>query len=309
MARHRSGVLKATLSVFFTGALLVAGFGGPAWAGPKSEPSGKPAAKPAKPAAKPAKPAAKPVKAGKPAPAVTEDTDDDGVPNNIADAGDNRHPSGKDRSVERGGSGNQGKARSDPDGTSNGGRDQPGGSGGVDRLDQDGNNGCGNDDDFEDDNRGRCGRAKTKTGPGSKGKPADVPRGKDKAADVAVSTGPGTPGTGLLPVLGPPTGTSPPPAVLGISVEQPAQAAPAAGPAASSDPVVLGTELGRADPLAAAFEGDGRSGTGLQGGSGPGFLPRTGWDALRLLILAALLLGAGGTALVLAWNGPERAAA
>ena len=31
------------------------------------------------------------------------------------------------------------------------------GSGGVDKLDQDGNNGCGNDDDFEDDNEGWCG--------------------------------------------------------------------------------------------------------------------------------------------------------
>jgi hypothetical protein len=72
---------------------------------------------------------------------------------------DNQHPSGKDRSGENGGSGNQGKSESDPDGGENGGIDKPGGtataSGDLD--DQDGNNGCGNDDDFEDDNNGNCG--------------------------------------------------------------------------------------------------------------------------------------------------------
>ncbi|HEV8572254.1 MAG TPA: hypothetical protein VGR49_04285 [Actinomycetota bacterium] len=75
-----------------------------------------------------------------------------------ADAGDNHHPSGKDKSYEAGGSGNQGKSESDPDGTDNGGVDKPGGSAtaGGDLDDQDGNNGCGNDDDFEDDNNGNC---------------------------------------------------------------------------------------------------------------------------------------------------------
>jgi hypothetical protein len=71
-----------------------------------------------------------------------------------ADEGDNAHPSGKDRSVEPGGSGTQGASRSNPDG---GALDKPGGSGGVDADDRDGNNGCGNDDDFEDDNNGNCG--------------------------------------------------------------------------------------------------------------------------------------------------------
>ena len=33
---------------------------------------------------------------------------------------------------------------------------EPGGQGGDDHADQDANNGCGNDDDFEDDNNGRC---------------------------------------------------------------------------------------------------------------------------------------------------------
>ena len=91
--------------------------------------------------------------------AVTEDNDtnDGDTPNNVVDDGDNRHPSGKDKSVEHGGSGNQGKSQSDPDGDSNGGLDKPDGPGGVDLADQDGNNGCGNDDDFEDDNNGNCG--------------------------------------------------------------------------------------------------------------------------------------------------------
>jgi hypothetical protein len=101
------------------------------------------------------------------------DTNDGGTPNNQPDEGDNRHPSGKDRSVENGGSGNQGKSESDPDGNSNGGRDKPNGSGGLDLADQDGNNGCGNDDDFEDDNNGNCGgrQGKPKT-PGNPGNSA-----------------------------------------------------------------------------------------------------------------------------------------
>jgi len=76
------------------------------------------------------------------------------------DEGDNHHPSGKDRSEEKGKSGNQGKSESDPDGASNanGGdnQDKIGYTGGIDKGDQDGNNGCGNDDDFEDDNNGNC---------------------------------------------------------------------------------------------------------------------------------------------------------
>lgn len=87
------------------------------------------------------------------------------------DSGDNKHPSGKDRSVEFGNSYPQGKSTSDPDDNgkgpdrSNGGPDKPGGSGGVDKEDQDGNNGCGNDDDFEDDNEGWCGQKPKKEKP------------------------------------------------------------------------------------------------------------------------------------------------
>jgi hypothetical protein len=103
---------------------------------------------------------------------------------------DNQHPSGKDRSAEHGGSGNQGKSESAPDdnvgpmrnecGASSasdprgGCTDKPGGSGGIDLHDQDGNNGCGNDDDFDDDNNGHCG-------------------GKPKAPPVSPTPPPGKP--------------------------------------------------------------------------------------------------------------------
>jgi len=115
-------------------------------------------------------------KAAKSGSGMTEDNDtnDNGTPNNVVDDGDNRHPSGKDKSVEHGNSGNQGNSSSDPDDDgrgpdrSNGGPDKPDGSGGVDLADQDGNNGCGNDDDFEDDNEGWCGK-----NPKAKGKSAE----------------------------------------------------------------------------------------------------------------------------------------
>ena len=105
------------------------------------------------------------VKADKDDSGYTEDNDtnDGGTANNVSDDGDNAHPSGKDRSVENGGSGNQGNSTSDPDDDgrgpdrTNGGPDKPNGTGGTDKADQDGNNGCGNDDDFEDDNEGWCG--------------------------------------------------------------------------------------------------------------------------------------------------------
>ena len=71
--------------------------------------------------------------------------------------GPSLHPSGNDRTVEPGGSGTQGNAQADPDGMANWGVDQEGGDGGLYLGDQDGNNGCGNDHDFEDDNNGNCG--------------------------------------------------------------------------------------------------------------------------------------------------------
>ena len=152
---------------------------------------------------------------GSKASGYTEDNDgnDGATANNVSDDGDNKHPSGKDRSVENGKSGNQGKSGSDPDGDSNGGADKPNGSGGNDLADQDGNNGCGNDDDFEDDNNGNCGpKDKNKGGPcvdkndkvrgksAGKGKgraahcneapPATTPTVDDEVQGGAVSTDP-----------------------------------------------------------------------------------------------------------------------
>ena len=80
--------------------------------------------------------------------------------------GDSKHPSGNDRCVESGGSGDQGNAQADPDDDtrgperSNGGLDQnegPARSTKSNAADRDSNNGCGNDQDFEDDNEGLCG--------------------------------------------------------------------------------------------------------------------------------------------------------
>jgi len=96
------------------------------------------------------------------------------------DEGDNAHPSGKDRSVEHGKSLTQGKSQSDPDDNgkgperSTGKSDKPvDGNGGIDREDQDGNNGCGNDDDFEDDNEGWCGQKPKNDKPDCSGNDCD----------------------------------------------------------------------------------------------------------------------------------------
>jgi hypothetical protein len=110
------------------------------------------------------------------------DTNDGGTANNVADEGDNKHPSGKDRSVENGGSGTQGKSESNPDDSKGPmryegalGDDKANGPGGTDLADQDGNNGCGNDDDFDDDNNGHCGRKKDTTAPVSVSVPDEKP--------------------------------------------------------------------------------------------------------------------------------------
>ncbi len=132
-------------------------------------------------------------------PAVTtEDDDADGV-SNAGDTNESHHPSGKDKFLENGKSGNQGKSESDPDDNVGPMRreelpcdndprgddtctDKPGGSGGHDTLDQDGNNGCGNDQDFDDDNNGWCGKsAVVETPP-----PPTVQSGGEEAAAVVL---------------------------------------------------------------------------------------------------------------------------
>ena len=100
---------------------------------------------------------------------TTEDTDT--ATTAAADTSDEElraHPSGQEGKgeTEAGSSGTQGRSDSDPDGMENGGADKPGCYGGYDD-DRDGNNGCGNDTDFEDDNNGNCG------GKGRQERPAD----------------------------------------------------------------------------------------------------------------------------------------
>jgi LPXTG-motif cell wall-anchored protein len=108
----------------------------------------------------------------------TEETDNDGTenPNDTP----SQHPSGKDNTAGSGKSGNQGKSESDPDDNvgpqrrecsddgptdpRSGCTDKPGGAGGEYVTDQDGNNGCGNDQDFDDDNNGWCGKPKDDVG-------------------------------------------------------------------------------------------------------------------------------------------------
>jgi hypothetical protein len=158
---------------------------------------------------------------------ATEDTDtNDPDPENKADAGDNKHPSGKDRSVENSPSSNpnNGKSESDPDGNSNGGKDKPGGSGGNDLADQDGNNGCGNDDDFEDDNNGNCGGKKKQPQPTVHGK------GNDRQDDDAVlgdviSKPPVSPTVGV--VISPAAPAGPAADVLGVRMQRGPRVAPA----------------------------------------------------------------------------------
>jgi hypothetical protein len=161
---------------------------------------------------------------------ITENNDSDGVLNNIPDEGDNLHPSGKDRSVEHGGSGDQGRSSSTPDQNGrgperdNGGTDKPNGPGGADIFDQDRNNGCGNDDDFDDDNEGWCGKPKDRGKPQESAKPGNEEQEKPEdhgklgeipplgiAVGQAIGPPPGGgPAGGLAPVIGqpgsPPTG-------------------------------------------------------------------------------------------------------
>ena len=200
--------------------------------------------------------------------AFTEDTDtnDGGTPEDVADEGDNKHPSGKDRSVE-GSSGTQGSSTSDPDDDgrgpdrSNGGPDKPGGSGGVDLADQDGNNGCGNDDDFEDDNNGNCG------GPDREKVSARSAQAQQPAAPASVSgplTTPAVAGTETAPAPAESPAAAPPPfGVLGVQIE-------------AAAPEALGSPVAPAEVL------------GAQQTRSPEALARTGLGAAAVLVLVAV---------------------
>lgn len=187
-----------------------------------------------------------------------------------ASAGESQHPSGRDRTVEPGGSGTQGRSPSDPDGTSNGGADKPGGSGGVFLGDQDGNNGCGNDQDFEDDNRGLClgpqkRRAKTPPAPTPPGqneeeienevvRPVDGDEGGRPVGGVRTD-GTLAGGGSVAPaaVLGSQLQTPAVEArVLGVAIERAPAASAAIAPAAGGarPTSVLGVSFDRGSPLA-----------------------------------------------------------
>ena len=185
------------------------------------------------------------------------DTNDNGTPNNVSDEGDNQHPSGKDRSIENGRSGNQGRSGSDPDDDGNGpdrtnsGPDKPNGSGGADKADQDDNNGCGNDDDFEDDNEGWC-------SPGSERQPS----------------GTLTP----LPLILPVPVTSPSPdAVLPSVDEQP-----------ETPDSVLGDTIHKG-----RFDGPSVLGDQVNPSTKPAALPFTGGSVITIIIIAVGLLLVG----------------
>ena len=260
---------------------------------------------------------------------VTEDddTNDGGTPEDVADDGDDAHPSGRDRSVEPGGNPNKGNAQHDPDGDANGGVDQPGGDGGEDLADQDGNNGCGNDDDFEDDNNGNCGgsergaemrsaaaerreqretereteerEAETEVA-GTSASQGSEDLGGDGTTDSTDSTGDAsTTSTGTLGAsleedqeLGDEAGAPVELAVLGVSFEQP-QATTTALVATE----VLGVSYTAAPAGEATVAGGDVTTTEVLGVAAADVLPRTGAGAAGLLAMGITTL-AGGSALL-----------
>ena len=149
------------------------------------------------------------------------------------------HPGNHERQIENGGSGTQGKSSSNPDGA---GVDKPyaadgqaAGSqgdsyavGDVNNDDYDGNNGCGNDTDFADDNNGNCG-----------GQKEDDDVDVDDDDDVIVKN---------VVLEGGKTESA---QVMGIQIERAPATLAATAPAAQ----VLGVQMERAAPAALAATG------------------------------------------------------
>jgi hypothetical protein len=224
-------------------------------------------------------------------PTEVADDDDSVVPDPNGDS-DNLHPSGKDRHEAKG---TQGKSTSDPDDDgrgpdrSNGGADKPfaseDGTGGVDAGDQDGNNGCGNDDDFEDDNEGWCGRnpKRANTSPSL----VDDLGVEDLDADAAGASVTAVTDATAVTATGTALG-----AVVGTELQNEAPAALVATPIETK---VLGVSIERAAP-AAAVAADAIEtrvlGVSIERG---GVLARTGFGltVAGLLGLALVLVGAG----------------
>jgi hypothetical protein len=193
-------------------------------------------------------------------------------------SGTQQAPGAHDRSIESGGSYPQGYSTSDPDGMTNGGADKPGGTGGLDKTDQDGNNGCGNDTDFEDDNNGLCGGQHEPKDDLVVGSAVVQPIGAVNTSSPITSFGMAEP----LPR------TSVDAAVLHVVPPAPVEAAPVDAPSTSV--------LSEAANAAAHFVSATSDVAGGAGSSLRGILPLTGME-IAMLALMGLVLIAGGAAL------------
>jgi hypothetical protein len=223
--------------------------------------------------------------------AITENNDSDGVPNNIPDEGDNQHPSGKDRSVENGGSGDQGRSSSTPDQNGRGperdtgGTDKPNGPGGADIIDQDRNNGCGNDDDFDDDNEGLCGKVKNASAFPENGKPSDKAERDENPKPQEQEKGNlgGEDQTPPLGVAAGQAGGSQPGAGAGAAVVTPVVGQPGAPPSGQvlGEVIVQGMSGGNVLPV--------RQGRNASAGA----LATTGAGFAAVVLLAVGLIAAG----------------
>ncbi|HEX2039121.1 MAG TPA: hypothetical protein VHF47_05220 [Acidimicrobiales bacterium] len=186
----------------------------------------------------------------------------------------NDHPSGKDRTEEPGTSNVQGKSSSDPDGEANGGPDKPLGAGGFD-ADKDGNNGCGNDDDFEDDNNGNCGGRRVQ---GANARSGQRTQGQQQGLDVRGNVGDR--------VVEDTTKTD---------AERSLQGTPSAAVQALEDTQVLGVSFVRETDAAAAVGGAAVLGTSH---AAPSALAATGSPAVELVAVGVLLLATGAALVV-----------
>jgi LPXTG-motif cell wall-anchored protein len=194
------------------------------------------------------------------------------------------------------------QAQSDPDGQENGGVDQPGGAGGVNTDDQDGNNGTGNDSDCEDDNRGK----------GVPGHCKDKDNGQSKTPDQGGDDGTdGTPGqpeqapapsrdededeAAPVPTPGPGTTVTIPGTTAGTTTGTTTVAAP-------REPQVLGVEqlaAGRAPAAVTVEQAPTVERAATVERTAAAVLPNTGTDAALLALLAGGLgTVATGTVLV-----------
>lgn len=210
-------------------------------------------------------------------------------------AGSNGHgkanQAGSSRSAHKDGPGHDGRwqAQADPDGNENGGVDQPGGSGGLNTDDQDGNNGSGNDSDCEDDNRGKGVPGHCKDKQPTKAKDRNRSKqSKDRPApaeqeqeDASEETSPSDDATALPDDDSAPTSGDA--EVMGIEASAPS--APSA------------TTLARAATGAEASEASARPEAAAADSNG--ILPNTGADAAMLAMLLGGLTAAGaGTVLI-----------